>query len=100
MDERKGHGSVFRQHDMNIFNTFIIDNLLVDLSICGRLFTCFFYDGHSMSRLEKFMLSPNWCSVWPNSIQVAHQRGLSDHVPLALFMDEANWGPRPLMMLN
>ena len=91
---------MFRQHDTDIFNTFIIDSLLVGLPICGRLFTWFCGDGHSMSRLDKFLLSPNWCSVWPNSIQVPHQRGLSDHVPLALFMDQANWGPHLLMMLN
>jgi len=46
------------------------------------------------------LLSPTWFSVWPNSIQVALQRSLSDHVPLVLFMDEENWGPRPLQMLK
>jgi len=41
-----------------------------------------------------------WCEAWPNCIPVAHQRGLSDHVPLVLHVDEANWGPRPLRMLK
>jgi hypothetical protein len=53
-----------------------------------------------MSRLDRFLLSVNWCSVWPNSVQVANQRGLSDHVPLVLSVDDANWGPRPLRMLK
>jgi len=26
--------------------------------------------------------------------------GLSDHCPLVLFVDEENWGPRPLRMLK
>jgi len=31
---------------------------------------------------------------------VAHQWGLSDHVPLVLHIDDANWGPRPLRMMK
>ena len=100
VEERKGHGTTFRQHDTNIFNTFITNCFLLDLPICGRLFTWYRGDGYSMSQLDRFLLSPNWCSVWPNSAQVAHQRGLSDHVPLVLFVDEDNWGPRPLRMLK
>ena len=46
------------------------------------------------------MLSEKWCEAWPNSIQVAYQWGLSDHVPLVLHVDEANWGLRPLRMLK
>jgi len=33
-------------------------------------------------------------------VTLADQRGLSDHVPLVLHVDEANWGPRPLRMLK
>jgi len=33
-------------------------------------------------------------------IQVAYQRGLYDHIPLLLNVDDANWGPRPLQMLK
>ena len=63
VEERKGRGLAFRQHDTNIFNTFITDSLLLDLPICGRLFTWYLGDGYSMSRLDRFLLSPNWCSV-------------------------------------
>lgn len=38
--------------------------------------------------------------IWPNRIQVALQRGLSDHVTLVLSVDEENWGPRPIQMLK
>lgn len=46
------------------------------------------------------MLSNKWCAIWPNCIQIAYQWGLSDHVPMMLQNDEANWGPRPLWMLK
>jgi hypothetical protein len=99
-EERRGRGYVFRQCDTKFFNNFIDDGALVDLPLCGRLFTWYRGDGVSMSRLDRFLLSYNWCLVWPNCIQVGNQRGLSDHVPLELYVDEDNWGPRPLRMLK
>jgi hypothetical protein len=53
-----------------------------------------------MSRLDRILLSTKWCETWPNCIQVSNQWGLSDHVPLVLDFDNANWGPRPLLMLK
>ena len=100
VEERKGRGEVFRQVDADVFNKFIHDCALIDLPICGRLFTWYRGDGISMSRLDRFLLSSKWCEKWTNCIQVAYQRGLSDHVPLLLHVDEGNWGPRPLRMLK
>jgi len=58
VDERKGRGTVFRQVDADVFNIFIDECLLIDLPICGRLFTWYRGDGISMSRLDRFL--------WPN----------------------------------
>ena len=76
MDERKGRSAFFRQAEADNFNKFIDDSFLVDLPICGRLFTWFKGDGVSMSRIDCFLLSSNWCQIWPNCIQVAYQRGV------------------------
>jgi len=100
LDEKRGRGSIFRQLDTYIFNKFIDNSFLVDLPICGRLFTWYCSNGYSMRRLDIYLLSVNCRSAWLNCIQVAHQCGLSDHVPLVLFVDEDNWGPRPLRMLK
>jgi len=53
-----------------------------------------------MSRLDRFLLSEDWCAHWPNMIQRALIRGLSDHCHISLSMDEENWGPRPRRMLK
>jgi len=74
--------------------------LLIDLPICGRLFTWYRSDGITMRRLDRFLFSEKWCERWPNGIQVAHQRGLYDHVSLVLHANESNRGPRPLQMLK
>jgi hypothetical protein len=91
---------VSRQLDSDNFNNFIDGSFLIDLPLCGRLFTWYHGDGISMSRLDRFLVSVKWCDSWPNCIQVAHQRGLSDHVPLLLHVDDANWGPRPLRLMK
>ncbi|GAU12549.1 hypothetical protein TSUD_182630 [Trifolium subterraneum] len=57
-------------------------------------------DDLSMSRLDKFLLSGEWCLTWPNCTQVAWMKGLSDHCPLILAANEEEWGPRPSRMLN
>jgi len=59
LEERRGKGSFTQQHDSEIFNKFIDDGSLVDLPICGRLFTWYCGDGFSMSRLDRFLLSVN-----------------------------------------
>ncbi|GAU26985.1 hypothetical protein TSUD_290350 [Trifolium subterraneum] len=53
-----------------------------------------------MSRLDRFLLSEEWCLTWPNCIQVAQLRGLSDHCPLVLEANEENLGPQPSRMLK
>ena len=97
-EERKGRGSFFRQHDSDIFNKLIDEGSLIDQSICGRLYTWYRGDEVSMSRLDRFLLSSNWCTEWPDCIQLANQRGLSNHVPLELYADVDSWGPRPFRM--
>jgi len=99
-EERRGVSGVFNTAWSGIFNKFIDDSTLIDLPLRGRMFTWFRGDGKSMSRIDRFLLSENWCLQWSNCSQVAMSRGLSDHCPLVLASDDENWGPRPLRMLK
>jgi hypothetical protein len=72
------------------FNQFIDENGLIDLPLCGRQFTWYKGDGTSISRIDRFLLFEDWCLQWPNCLQVALLRGLSDHCPLQLSVDEEN----------
>jgi len=74
--------------------------VLIDLPLCGRKFTWFNWDGRSMSRLDRFLLSEEWCLFWPNCLRVANLRGLSDHCLIVLSVDEENCGPRPVRLLK
>jgi len=100
VEERRSVRGENATNDHVAFNLFVEDNVLFDLPLYGRIFTWFKGDGSSMSRIDKFLLSEEWCFQWPNCIQAALLRGLLDHCPLVLSVDEANWGPRPNRMLN
>jgi len=100
MEERRSKGVAIQSLDCDPFNAFIDNNVLVYLPLHGRNFTWYKGDGNSMSRIERFLLSEEWCSRWPNCLQVASLRGLFDHCPMVLSVDEDNWGPRSVRMLK
>ncbi|CAJ2674421.1 unnamed protein product [Trifolium pratense] len=100
VEERRSANDGYRPSDHIPFNRFIDDNTLIDLPLCGRKYTWFKGDGRSMSRLDRFLLSGEWCLTWPNCTQAARMRGLSDHCPLVLTAGEEDWGPRPSRMLK
>ncbi|GAU22483.1 hypothetical protein TSUD_296020 [Trifolium subterraneum] len=98
--ERCGRGGGVVDAEVDRFNEFILNSELIDLPLHGRRFTWSRSDGSSMSRLDRFLLSGSWCTTWPNCIQVAILRGLSDHCPLILREHEEDWGPRPFRMMK
>ena len=51
--------------------------MLVDLPLHGHNFTWYKGDDNSMSRLDRFLMSEEWCLKWLFCLQVAHMRGLS-----------------------
>ncbi|GAU20900.1 hypothetical protein TSUD_120920 [Trifolium subterraneum] len=99
-EERRGSVRVVSNNDSIHFNHFIEESSLIDLPLSGKCFTWFRGDGRSMSRLDKFLLSEDWCMVWPDCVQFALMCGLSDHCHLSLTMDEVNLGPKPFRMLK
>jgi exonuclease III len=100
LEERRYVKGSHAVNDFASFNKFIDDCVLIDLPLNGRKFTWFKGDGRSMSRLDRFLLSEEWCLLWPNCFHVAHLRGLSDHCPILLSVDDQNWGPRPTRLLK
>ncbi|GAU46776.1 hypothetical protein TSUD_402880, partial [Trifolium subterraneum] len=100
VDERRSARGGSNSLDHIPFNRFIDDNNLIDLPLSGRKFTWFKGDGLSMSRIDRFLLSGEWCLALPNCMQVARLRGLSDHCPIVLSANEEDWGPRPSRMLK
>ncbi|GAU30291.1 hypothetical protein TSUD_385120 [Trifolium subterraneum] len=103
LEERSGRSSDPIQNSVveySDFNSFIENNFLIDLPLGGRKFTWYRDDGITMSRLDRSLLSESWISSFPNCIQEALPKTLSDHCPVQLSIDELNWGPKPHRMLK
>ena len=60
-EEQKSRDIDPSNEDFSLFNWFMDDNILFDLLLCGRNFTWFRGDGYYMSRLDRFLLSEEWC---------------------------------------
>ncbi|GAU35782.1 hypothetical protein TSUD_56590 [Trifolium subterraneum] len=65
-----------------------------------KKFTWYRGDGLAMSRLDRFLISDSWASTFPNCVQMALPRTLSDHCPIMLSVDVQDWGPKPFRMLK
>ncbi|PNY11564.1 hypothetical protein L195_g008173 [Trifolium pratense] len=53
--------------EMREFRSFVEDLELEDLPLLGRRFTWFHSNGRAMSRIDRFLVSPEWQSNWgPN----------------------------------
>ncbi|XP_028085234.1 uncharacterized protein LOC114286280 [Camellia sinensis] len=89
-----------RSGGMKDFNE-LIDNLEVcDLPMLGRKFIwCNSQNGLKWSRLERFLISPDWLQKFNFKLWGLPRR-LSDHCPILMMEDERDWGPKPFKFLN
>lgn len=79
-----------RFEDIELFNSFINDTMLIDLSLVRNRFTWSWLDGSSLSRLDRFLLLSEWCNAWPNSFQQTLVGGVFNHCLIILNVDVAN----------
>ena len=59
--ERRSVSGALHQASIDNFNGFVVNNNLVDLPLRGRTYTWYRGDGRTMSRIDRFLLSDNWC---------------------------------------
>ena len=82
------------------FNSWISDMALEEVRSVGRTFTWYRPNGTVMSRLDRFLLSDEWLSQWPDSTQFVLDRDFSDHCPILLRSRTIDWGPRPFKIMD
>jgi hypothetical protein len=86
--------------EMREFNQFMEEMELMDVPLLGRQFTWFHPNGVTMSRLDRMLLSFDWYVLWGNPKVWVLDRDVSDHCPIILRYDEADWGPKPFRFNN
>ncbi|GJU71291.1 RNA-directed DNA polymerase, eukaryota, partial [Tanacetum coccineum] len=88
-------GSVFNVQGANMFNSFITNAGLVEVSLGGSSFTWCHKSATKMSKLDRFLVSESLLSTWPNITAVTLERYLSDHRPILLRESHFDYGPTP-----
>lgn len=82
------------------FSAFINEAQLIDLQMGGRKYTWYKTNWKAMSRLDRFLLSPQKLAVLGSCTQFGLKRKISYHCPVILKPDRRDWGPRPFKSLN
>ncbi|KAF1862680.1 hypothetical protein Lal_00013441 [Lupinus albus] len=93
----ESHG---RSKEMQVFDCLINNLNLIDLPIVGRRFTWIKGDGKTKSRLDRFLISPDWALNWPSLIQKGLKRVISDHCTVVLYDKYIDWGPKPFRVID
>ncbi|XP_071739669.1 uncharacterized protein [Rutidosis leptorrhynchoides] len=68
----------------NLFNEFIHNNSLIEVPLMGKKYTRISDDGTQFSKLDHFLVSENFATLWDDLYVAALDRNLSDHTPLLL----------------
>ncbi|XP_058754983.1 uncharacterized protein LOC131628127 [Vicia villosa] len=93
--ERKGVSFHNSRREWSDFEEYIRRSGLEDVPCKGKKYTWFGGDGRSRSRLDRFLLADKIVSGWGVIGQLVEDRDVSDHCPVWLLCDKANWGPKP-----
>ncbi|GJY38186.1 RNA-directed DNA polymerase, eukaryota [Tanacetum coccineum] len=93
-------GTMFYAHEAKVFNTFIADSGLVEVSLGGSKFTWCHKSGSKMSKLDRFLVSENLLNTSPNINAITLARYLSDHRPILLREISYDYGPIPFKVFH
>ncbi|GJT33115.1 RNA-directed DNA polymerase, eukaryota [Tanacetum coccineum] len=93
-------GTMFYAHEAKVFNTFIADSGLVEVSLGGSKFTWCHKSGSKMSKLDRFHVSKNLLNTSPNINAITLARYLSDHRPILLREISYDYGPIPFKVFH
>ncbi|PWA70607.1 RNA-directed DNA polymerase, eukaryota [Artemisia annua] len=93
-------GSVFKTSCARNFNTFFHSSGLMEFSMKGKRFTCIWDYGKKLSKIDRFLVCPNFFNKWPEACLRALPSHLSNHCPLLLTTVSKNFGPKPFRIFN
>ena len=77
-----------------------IEDMELDAPWMGRKFTWYRPNGTTKSKLDRFLVSPDWINKWPATMQCTLVRNFSDHCLIILRSKVIDWGPKPFRVLD
>ncbi|KAM0044309.1 putative Endonuclease/exonuclease/phosphatase superfamily [Helianthus debilis subsp. tardiflorus] len=97
-DEHKN--SSFKSACARNFNEFIYDGDLLEYELKGRKFTCVRDNGWKLSKIDRFLVCPNFFNQWPEACLRGLPSSHSDRCPLLLTINKKNYGAKPFRIYN
>jgi len=82
------------------FNEWIKEMEVYGMPWVGRKFIWFRPNGSARSKLDRFLVSPEWLAKWPESTQYTLDRNFSNHCPILLRSKYIDWDPKPFRILD
>nr|GFB01859.1 RNA-directed DNA polymerase, eukaryota, reverse transcriptase zinc-binding domain protein [Tanacetum cinerariifolium] len=98
--ESKRCGSIFSHFDAQLFNSFIDRSGLIEIPMGGRLYTWMNKVGSKLSKLDRFLLSEDVTTSYPDLKAIVLDKLWSDHNPILLHVDKTDFGPIPFKLYN
>nr|GEW97809.1 RNA-directed DNA polymerase, eukaryota [Tanacetum cinerariifolium] len=83
--EEERTGLVFNVQGANVFNDFISSSSLIDVRLEGYSFTWSHPSATKMSKLDRFLISDGFTSLFPHMSALCLDKHLSDHRPILLW---------------
>nr|GEY76426.1 RNA-directed DNA polymerase, eukaryota [Tanacetum cinerariifolium] len=98
--ERERLGSVFNVRGANEFNSFISNAGLVEIQLEGFSFNWSHPSAAKMSKLDRFLVSKGFLSLFPHISALCLDKNLSDHRPILLHELVTDYGATPFRLYH
>ncbi|GJS28094.1 RNA-directed DNA polymerase, eukaryota [Tanacetum coccineum] len=95
-----GLNTEFNARDADNFNEFIRLNSLVEIQLGGRKYTRISDDGLKFSKLDRFLVTPEFSTKWDNLSAIALDRKIFDHCPILMKDMDLDYGPNPFRVFD
>ncbi|GKA30426.1 RNA-directed DNA polymerase, eukaryota [Tanacetum coccineum] len=93
-------GSTFNVYGARDFNHFITSVGLVEVQLEGYSYTWAHPSASKMSKLDRFLVSDGFLSLFPHTSAVCLDRHLSDHRPILLREFNTDYGATPFRLFH
>nr|GEU79589.1 RNA-directed DNA polymerase, eukaryota [Tanacetum cinerariifolium] len=93
-------GTLFNRHGVDVFNRFISNAGLEEVSLEGCSLTWCHRSATKMSKLDRFLISDSLLCSCPNISSSTLDRYLSDHRPILMRKVYYNYGPVPFRFFH
>lgn len=98
--EHERLNTVTNSHGVDDFNDFIRRSNLLEVPMGGKKFTRISDDGLKFSKLDRFLVTNEFCMSWRNVGVKALERKWSDHAPIMLYEDRTDFGLKPFKFFD